>query len=184
MQVECCSTPWRQTRFAHWYLCPSFVIPSPHVATKQCGFVTTSYSEIWMWSREFRSSKCGAMHSTTGSMQKSGPYPFDIRSLAIWKAKNPKERTIGTCNKLEYPARREIWLKWFHVPDQMPPKYCVISSEGSPDEHQLFRISKVPPNENNSLDQGAETSSQSPHKNLLSWCSEDSGRGHLSRPAV
>lgn len=66
----------------------------------------------------------------------------------------------------------------------MPLKYCVMSSEWSPDEHQLFRISKVPPNENNSLDQGAESSSQSPHKNLLSWGSEDAGRGHLSGPAV
>lgn len=31
------------------------------------------------------------MHSTTGPTQKSGPYLFDIRSLAIWKAKTQKK---------------------------------------------------------------------------------------------
>lgn len=72
------------------------------------------------------------------------------------------------------------WLKWFHMPDQMPLKYCIISSEWSPDEYQLFRISKVPPNENNSLDQVAESSPRSSDKNLLSWGWEDSGRGNLS----
>lgn len=42
-------------------------------------------------------------------MQKSGHLiPANIRSLAIWKVENPKETTIGTCNQLEYPARRDL----------------------------------------------------------------------------
>lgn len=125
-----------------------------------------------MWSREFRSGKSGAMYTATGPMQKSGPYPFDIRSLAIWEAETTK-------NSRDLQEIRISWLKWFHMPDQMPLKYCIISPEWSPDEYQLFGISKVPTNENNSLDQVAESSPWSSDKNLLSWGWEDTGRGNL-----
>lgn len=84
---------------------------------------------------------CSAHHN-------SGPYPFR-GSLAIWKARLQKKQLWGTA-VYQHILPRETWLEWLLKSDQMP-------------------WNTVWPHKNNSLGQAAESSSQSTHRNLLSW---------------